>query len=350
MQEETGVIFASSFPALDSILEESKRFYGSKEKKLGQSSDYAYNRKLLFKVLVMANAQLAELIKAKGPNMQINTACSGTTEAISLAEDWIRTRRCQRVLVIAADNPTSPNLLPYLGTGFLTLGAATICGRVSDAAVPFDNRRKGMILGSGAVGLVVEALSTCLQRGGVPKVEILGTHIANSAYHASMLDYEHIASHLSTFLKEVERKYGITKRELAQRSLYFSHETCTSVCAKTELDALAKTFGEYRSDLLITNTKAMTGHAMGVGMEDAIAVESLHVGKVPPVLNYKERDPTLGDISLALLPEDSETRPVSSDSSDSQTISHTRPYALRFAAGFGSHFGFLLLRKYNTRD
>jgi len=110
------------------------------------------------------------------------------------------------------------------------------------------------------------------------------------------------------------------------------------VCAKTELDALTRAFGEYRSDLLITNTKAMTGHTMGVGMEDVIAVESLHVGKVPPVLNYKERDPSLGDLSLALL----------SDTSESRTISHSRPYALRFAAGFGSHFGFILFRKYNA--
>jgi len=197
-----------------------------------------------------------------------------------------------------------------------------------------------MILGAGAVGLVIESLSASLERGGIPKVEILGTHIANSAYHASMMDYEHISSHLALFLKEIETKYGITKQDIAKNSLYFSHETCTSICAKTELDALTRTFGESRSELLITNTKAMTGHTMGVGMEDAIAVESLHVGKVPPVLNYKERDPSLGDLSLALLPDSGSLEPT--------TLSHSRPYALRFAAGFGSHFGFLFLRKYGV--
>jgi len=284
----------------------------------------------------MANSQLAELIHAKGPNMQINTACSGTTEAISLAEDWIRAGRCRRVLVIAADNPTSPNLLPYIGTGFLTLGAATISNKVPEAAVPFDKRRKGMILGAGAVGLVIESLPAIRERGGKPKVELLGTHIANSAFHASMMDCEHISAHLNLFLKEIETKYGIDKQTLARGSVYFSHETCTGPCAKTELEALERVFGtDSRRDLLITNTKAMTGHTMGVGIEDVLAVESIHLGKVPPVLNYKERDPSLGDLSLAL--------PTLSDSS---MISHSRPYALRFAAGFGSHFGFLLLRKY----
>jgi len=49
---------------------------------------------------------------------------------------------------------------------------------------------------------VIETLSNCIERGGIPKVEILGTHIANSAYHASMLDYQHISSHLELFLKK----------------------------------------------------------------------------------------------------------------------------------------------------
>jgi len=102
--------------------------------------DYQYNRKLLFKLLVMANSQLAEIIQARGPNTQINSACSGTSQAIAMAEganhflcllcslrraDWIRLGRCKRVIVVSADNPTSESVLPYIGTGFLALGAAT---------------------------------------------------------------------------------------------------------------------------------------------------------------------------------------------------------------------------------
>ena len=35
----------------------------------------------------------------------------------------------------------------YVGTGFLALGAASVAGEVEEAAVPFDKRRNGMILG-----------------------------------------------------------------------------------------------------------------------------------------------------------------------------------------------------------
>jgi len=149
MQDDTGVIFASSFPCMDSCVEEiSLRTAGRvqrellEELKAGQVQaklhEYQYNRKLLFKLLVMANSQLAELIQARGPNTQVNSACSGTTQAIAIAEDWIRMGRCKRVIVVSADNPTSESVLPYIGTGFLALGAATITQGVDNAAVPFD--------------------------------------------------------------------------------------------------------------------------------------------------------------------------------------------------------------------
>ena len=72
----------------------------------------------------MGHSQLAELIGARGPNTQINSACASTTQAVALAEDWIRAGRCRRVLVVAADDATSDThagldrrRLPRLGRG-----------------------------------------------------------------------------------------------------------------------------------------------------------------------------------------------------------------------------------------
>ena len=51
---------------------------------------YVFNRRFLLRVLSMGHSQFAEFIGARGPNTQINSACATTTQAVSLAEDWIR--------------------------------------------------------------------------------------------------------------------------------------------------------------------------------------------------------------------------------------------------------------------
>jgi len=82
----------------------------------------------------------------------------------------------------------------------------------------------------------------------------------------------------------------------------------------------------------VANTKGFTGHPMGVGIEDVVAVKSLETGLVPPVPNYKEVDPDLGRLNL------------------STGGSYPVDYALRLAAGFGSQLSLLLLRWLPTRD
>ena len=53
-------------------------------------------------------------------------------------------------------------------------------------------------------------------------------------------------------------------------------------------------FGDVADKIVISNTKGFTGHAMGTGIEDVVAVKALETGCVPPVANFKEVDPELG--------------------------------------------------------
>src|SRR5207247_1071138 len=146
----------------------------------------------------------------RGPNTQVNAACASTTQAIGIAEDWIRTGRCRRVLVVGADDVTSDDMFEWIGAGFLASGAATTTADVKQAALPFDKRRHGMIVGMGAVGLVVEAEPECTKRGMRPIARLLGTKVSNSAFHGSRLDVDHIAGEMRSLLASAGRKYGIT--------------------------------------------------------------------------------------------------------------------------------------------
>ncbi|KAL1522032.1 hypothetical protein AB1Y20_021677 [Prymnesium parvum] len=380
MRDETGVIFAASFPALDSMIEELSRAMAASlhqaeatarlqflrelhelsagwtgeegvgehpppselsawlEAELAKGEEaaaalagYEYNRKLLFKLLVMANSQLAEIVKARGPNLHINAACAGTTAAISLAMDWMRCGKCRRVVVISADNPSSEHLMPWVGIGFLALGAASIKPEVGQAALPFDKRRNGMLLGAGAVGMVLQVDEGLDALPRPPLATVLCARHNNSAFHASAIGTAHACKELELLLQDVERVHGLGRREIAQSLLYVSHETFTCArnggCAGAEMTALSAAFGEDLRKILVTNTKGMTGHAMGVCFEDVLAVTALSTGRIPPVVNHCEADPLLGPVQL------------------SKGGAHLCKYALHFAAGFGSQVTYVLYRK-----
>ena len=117
--------------------------------------------------------------------------------------------------------------------------------------------------------------------------------------------------------------------------VFISHETYTPArggSAAAEVNALRRVFGDAADQIVVANTKGFTGHPMGVGIEDVVAVKALETGIVPPVPNFKEPDPDLGLLNLSI----GGVYPVR--------------YALRLAAGFGSQISMTVLRWVPTPD
>lgn len=410
LRDGTGVVYATSFPALDAAVAEVGRYgeylkpsrqsaaalIDALEAKLGGSGDvadaldalraaagghaspcgsprkpsadgapsktYTFDRKFLFKVLVLGNSQLAQLTGARGPNLQTNAACAGTTQAVGVAQDLLRAGRCDRVVVISGDDASGDALMPWVGNGFNALGAASTARDAATAARPFDNRRNGMVVGAAACALVIERAGAprprpppggwfarrastsrpCVvaPRSGAARprrarCRVLETLYSNSAYHGAAMCGPHIASELEAFLRLVERKHGVTRKAIAERGAYLSHETGThatpsSSCAHNEISALRACFGdELVAKLVVVNTKALTGHPMAVGVEDVVAALALSqpTTPLPPCPPGCVSDANLG-VGLALAARDRGGPPIK--------------FALRFAAGFGSQVAFVL--------
>ncbi|KAL7694134.1 putative hydroxymethylglutaryl-CoA synthase, beta-ketoacyl synthase, thiolase [Plasmopara halstedii] len=328
--DSTGVIYATSFPTMNAAVMETSRYFQKKD-----DPAYEMDRKILFRLLVLANAQVAQLTGARGPNTQINAACAGATQAIGMAQDWISAGKCERVIVLSSDTASSEAMMPLIGGGFRALGAASIAPTAETAGRPFDVQRKGMIVGSGAVGIILESPRAFAERPMIRKktVRLLATQYSNSACHGAALEPHHVGQELVRFLSSIENRFGITRSDIARNGVYYSHETGTNAsptasCAYAEVTALRTAFGpELLSKLLITNTKGFTGHPMAVSFEDVAAIEGLRLKQVPPVVHFETHDPNLG--------EDTHLRLASGGA-------YVHKYALRFAAGFGSQLAFSL--------
>ena len=365
MIDETGVIFTSAFPVANSMMGDlSKRVSGllnnktAKEvrafcdKFIAQISDpalkaeieawyrdnfkdkeiepEAFTSEFILKTIIIAHCHFCQWIRARGPATAMSAACASTAQAIAVAQDWIKLGRCKRVIVISADDITNDNVSEWILTAFLASGAATTEADVTKAALPFDRRRNGMIVGMGAVSLIVEDEAETAKRGMKPLAKLLSTEIANSGFHVTRLDVGHVAQVMDRLVTHAEKEYGLNRSDIAKQLVFISHETYTPArggSASAEAYALKSTFGKDVSSVIVSNTKGFTGHSMGAGLEDAIAVRCLNTGLVPPIANFKEADPELEGITL------------------SKGGHYNFKYALRLAAGFGSQLGMTLLEK-----
>jgi malonyl CoA-acyl carrier protein transacylase len=120
LADETGVIFASAFPGMDRMADETNRFHqfsslneqlkmltqlralvrpgddslaAELDRRIGNTQDelarldYKFDRRFVFRVLAMGHSQFAEYIGARGPNTHVNAACATTTHAIAVGLD-----------------------------------------------------------------------------------------------------------------------------------------------------------------------------------------------------------------------------------------------------------------------
>ncbi|MBN2528539.1 MAG: SDR family NAD(P)-dependent oxidoreductase [Deltaproteobacteria bacterium] len=371
MQRRTGVIFAHGFPMVETVLAEVTRHLNHKFAGAGKTKQMAFyhqllpliqddkaknvltdwfienqstlqlaktdeaifrfNHQFINQISALANNRLAQYVQALGPNFQINAACSSTCTAVTLSQDMIASGRVDRMLILGADDATSELSLPYLGAGFLSTGAASCESDVRDAALPFDQRRNGMIMSAGAVAIVIERLDEVQKRGVRPVCELLGSHVFNTAGHHARLNVPMYADELKVFLDEMAQQYQLDLKALSSDLIYVSHETYTPArggCSEAEAVSLRHVFGDDYRNVLVTNTKGMTGHTMGASIEDVVAARALESGRIPPVVNFKVPDPKLAGLKL------------------SAGGPHECHFALRMAAGFGSQGNYILLRKF----
>ena len=81
---------------------------------------------------------------------------------------------------------------------------------------------------------------------------------ANSAFHGTRLDVQHIGQVMENLVAQAETRSGISRNEIAPQMVFVSHETYTPArggSASAEIHALRRVFGDDADQIVIANTK-----------------------------------------------------------------------------------------------
>jgi 3-oxoacyl-[acyl-carrier-protein] synthase II len=220
-----------------------------------------------------------------GPTDSRMTACA--TGISSLGEAAYRLQRGEVDVMLAggADAFQTPLML----ASFSRLGAMSTRNEDPQTACrPFCNTRDGLILGEGAVVLVLETLEHARARNATILAEIAGYGLTSDAYNLAAPDPSGKGAARAMQL-------AMARAQVFAEDVDYicAHGTGTRLNDSSETAAIKLALGEAAYDTPVSSIKSMLGHMMGAAgtVSAAAIVGAIRDGVVPPTINYFEPDP-----------------------------------------------------------
>ena len=253
------------------------------------------------------------------------SACASSTESIANAYDHLQQGLAD--VVIAGGSEAAVHPLPI--ASFAAMQA--LSKRNDDpahASRPYDIDRDGFVLGGGAAALIFETEEHAKARGAKIYAEVAGGAVTSDAYHITAPDPEGNAA--ARAMKEAVEQAGGSLSDVVHIN---AHATSTPVGDIAEYNALKRVFGSGLDNIVVTATKASTGHLLGGAgaIEAMFTVLALHDRMAPPTINLDNQDPEI--------PLDVPTAPRELPAGDILAISNS--------FGFGGHNAVAAFRSYN---
>ena len=217
--------------------------------------------------------------KITGPVLNISTACSSGTHAISLAFQMVRSGMVQAAITGGHEAPLTFGFLRAWDS--MRVVSPTQCR-------PFSADRDGMTLGEGAAMLTLETLNSAQARHATIYAEIVGCGSSADASHITQPHPVGAASAMRQALADA----GATPEEVGYIS---AHGTGTQANDTTEAAAIHQLFGELATRIPVSSTKALHGHSIGAsGALEALAtVLALNEDLLPANSGVTEIDPAI---------------------------------------------------------
>jgi 3-oxoacyl-[acyl-carrier-protein] synthase II len=271
----------------------------------------------------MASGYLSMKLGAKGPCLDVSTACATGTHALGEAMNIIRRGDAEVMLAGGAEAAITPLML----AGFCQARALSQRNDEPErASRPFDRKRDGFVLAEGAGVVVLETLEHAEKRGANIYAELAGYGLTADAYHYTRPapDGEGPARAMGLALSDA----GMRPEDLDYVN---AHGTSTAPNDLIETIAIKKAFGGHAHKLAVSSSKSMLGHMLGAAgaIEAAVTALALRNGIIPPTINLEHPDP---ECDLDYVPNNARKRKITA--------------ALSNSLGFGGINAALVLKKY----
>ena len=271
----------------------------------------------------MPAGNIAIELGAKGESISIVSACASSTHAIG--EAFRNIRDGFEDVIIAGG--TEASICEIGIAGFENMKALT--NETTDknrASIPFDKQRSGFVMGEGAGILILEELEHAQKRGAKIYAEVVGYGATSDAYHITSPSPD--GEGASRAMVRAMESANIKPEDVDYIN---AHGTSTHLNDLCETMAIKKAFGESANKVMVSSTKGNIGHLLGAagGVEAIFCTKALETGKVPPTINYKEKDE---ECDLDIVPNevrDADLKLVMSNS-----------------LGFGGHNASIILKKF----
>lgn len=207
-------------------------------------------------------------------------ACSASLYALGMATDMIEMGAADTVVVAGTDAITE--------SAFGTLDR--VQNETPEALRPFDVSHKGMLMGEGAVAVVVRRAGT---GGPAPQARVRAVSMNCDAHHATAPD----PAGIRAAVLEAHERAGVRAADI---DLVMLHGSGTPRNDETEAAVLAEVFRGAGAGPLMTAIKSMTGHTLGGSglLSLVMAVQAMRRGTVPPVLGLTEPIPEAAGLGL----------------------------------------------------
>ena len=233
----------------------------------------------------MAAAQISRIFGFRGYTNTVITACAAGNQAIGEAAEVIRRGAADVVLGGGCEAGIS-----RLGLGgFHVIKALSrYQGDPARASRPFDATRDGFVPAEGAGVLVMESLEHALDREVDILAEILGYGVSSDAFHTVQPDEN--GDGAARAIRLAIEDSGVAYSDIDYIN---AHGTSTLLNDASETKAIKSAFGRLASQIPVSSTKSMIGHALGGAgaIEGVAVVKTIESGVIHPTINYENPDP-----------------------------------------------------------